>query len=231
MSEEKIKKINQAGKISKIIAKIILVCMIISAVATGGLAIASMCVPNDIATVTIDATANIQIDEKYLDIGKMILSEVNEGMTEEGQVLDIAGSEYEYVSADIDGEQININYNALDNKLGVRNLARLFAGMFLESVNCLVLMIFVLSLCNEVSRCRTPFEESVIDKMKRLAFALIPFCFIDALAQNISSTAFTSFSLDGSFNISVLIVVLVILALVYIFKYGAELQQQSDETL
>ena len=68
--------------------------------------------------------------------------------------------------------------------------------------------------------------------MKHLAVALIPWCIISSVSDSTFSSIVSgkpSFSL--SVDLGMVLVVLVVLVLVYIFKYGAVLQQESDETL
>ncbi len=232
MSDDKIIRIKKIGNAAYVIAKICLVFVIIGTVATGAISIAACCVPKDIAKVTLDGSARIKIDKTYLNIGKIILEDVNKGMTQEGQILEISGSEYEYVSADIQNDQLNIKYKALDYTLGVRNFAKYFAAICVSLITDLVLVCFIIALCKDIKNCQSPFEENVIDKMKRLAIAFIPWLLVQGFAESISSSAFSQ-NLDISFGIDLgkVLIVLVIVALISVFRYGAVLQQQSDETL
>lgn len=232
MTNERITKINKLGKAGGIISRIFLVFTIIAVVATAGVGIAAFSVPNDIAKVNVNGTAQIEIGQKYLDLGKKIISEVNTGMTEEGQTLEIAGSEYEYVSADINGDKININYTSLNNEIGVRNFAEFMAGVCLECINTLVLLCFVVALCKAIEKSQSPFDENIINKMKKLAIAFIPWVLIKGLATSLQGYSFTGkFDFDSGIDLGTVLIVLVFVVLISVFRYGAQLQQQSDETL
>lgn len=232
MTNERITKINKLGKAGRIISRIILVFTIISVVATAGVSIAAATVPADVAKVNLNGTAQIEIGQKYLDIAKNIISEVNTGMTEEGQILEIAGSEYEYVSADIDGDKININYTSLNNEIGVRNFAGFMASVCLECVNTLVLLCFVVALCKAIENSQSPFDENIINKMKRLAIAFIPWVLIQEFADGLQGYSFTGkFNFDLGIDLGTVLIVLIFVLLISVFRYGAQLQQQSDETL
>lgn len=232
MNNEKITKINKFGKVGHIISKIILVFTIIGIVASGAISIAALCVPNDIATINVNGTAEIQIDEKYLEIGKTIIQDVDKGMTSKGQTLNINGAEFECVDIKTNGDQIDINYNSTGTKITVRNFSKMMAGVCLECINTLVLICFVIALCKSIKLCNSPFEENVIKKMQNLAIALIPWYLIQGVAQSISASAFTTkFDLNVGFDFSKVLVILIVIALINIFKYGAVLQQESDETL
>ena len=91
---------------------------------------------------------------------------------------------------------------------------------------------FVGNLCKAFRDCQSPFEENVIKKMKHVAIALIPWCIISSVSDSTFNSIVSgkpSFSL--SVDLGMVLIVLVVLVLVYIFKYGAVLQQESDETL
>lgn len=232
MTEVKIERINKIGRASQIIAKICLVFVIIGAVLVGAVSIAAACVPKDIANVAVEGSAKVNIDKKYLDIGKMIIQDVNEGMTQEGQTLTIAGSDYEYISADTDKNQININYKSTEKNLTVRSFAKMMAGICAELINDIVLICFILALCKAITNCQSPFEEDVIDKMKKLAIALIPWMFIQGIAQSFSASAINQeVDINIGFDLGKVLVILILITLVNVFKYGAVLQQESDETL
>lgn len=232
MTDDKIIRIKKIGNAAYIIAKICLVFVIIGTVATGAISIAACCVPKDIAKVTLDGSAQIKIDETYLNIGKIILEDVNNGMTQEGQILEISGSEYEYVSADVQDNRLNIKYKALDYTLSVRNFAKYFAAICVSLITDLVLVCFIIALCKAIKNCQSPFEENVIAQMKRLAIAFIPWLLVQGIAESIGNSAFSQ-NMDINFGIDLgkVLIVLVIVALINVFRYGAVLQQQSDETL
>ncbi|MDE6087635.1 MAG: hypothetical protein K2G25_04550, partial [Oscillospiraceae bacterium] len=65
--------------------------------------------------------------------------------------------------------------------------------------------------------CETPFEENVLKTMKNFGFALIP-------------TGLVCLS-DGGISLTAIVLIIAIIIFTYIFKYGAELQKESDETV
>ena len=69
--------------------------------------------------------------------------------------------------------------------------------------------------------------------MKRLTtIALIPWTIVSTIINSILDSAKSgSASVSITLDLGVVLIVLAVLVLVYIFKYGAVLQQESDETL
>ena len=68
--------------------------------------------------------------------------------------------------------------------------------------------------------CESPFEENVLKSMKRFAFSFIPVVILEILWNGHSVSSITT-----------VFIVMVILLFSSIFNYGAQLQQESDETL
>ena len=97
----------------------------------------------------------------------------------------------------------------------------------------LVTLFFVGALCKAFRYCESPFEENVIKKMQNLAISLIPWTIISSIAEsfvtNLLNVGRFEFGIGVDFN--VVLVIALIFVLVYIFKYGAVLQRESDETL
>ena len=68
--------------------------------------------------------------------------------------------------------------------------------------------------------------------MQNLAISLIPWTIVSSVSDSVVAS-YLQGGLQFQFNLdlSVALVVLIVFILVYIFKYGAILQQESDETL
>lgn len=83
-----------------------------------------------------------------------------------------------------------------------------------------------------LTRCESPFCCEVVNRMRGFGFSLLPV----AVFASIGVTMLGSFLTAGkSTNVSiqwgVLIAFVVTMALVAVFKYGVQLQKESDETL
>ncbi len=95
-----------------------------------------------------------------------------------------------------------------------------------------VTLYFIGFLCKAFRDCESPFEENVIKKMQHLAYALIPWTVASSLVEIVINNIIRgNKGIALSVDFGVILVVLLVFLLAYIFKYGAILQQESDETL
>ena len=96
----------------------------------------------------------------------------------------------------------------------------------------LVVLFFLKRICKALSVCETPFSETVIDSMQKLSISLIP-VFVYSLFKDslIESLMYGEMSLGIEFDFFTVLMVVLVFLLTFIFKYGAMLQQESDETL
>ena len=81
--------------------------------------------------------------------------------------------------------------------------------------------------------CVSPFDANVIDAMRKFAYSLIPWVVLDSVTATAASGLGGSLgnSVNININLGMLFMVLVVFGLCYVFRYGAVLQQESDETL
>ena len=119
-----------------------------------------------------------------------------------------------------------------DNKITYLDVAGVFFISMLSLTLTLITLFFVGSLCKAFQNCSSPFEENVIKKMQNFAVSLIPWTILTLVTNAVAVGLFSNkFNLNFTIDLDVVLLVLVVLVLVYIFKYGAILQQESDETL
>lgn len=232
MKEQAIQKINKIGKISSVFALIgkIVVGMGL-AVTLIGMIICFM-MPEDLVKITPIGGAEIEIG----------LDSFGETLILEGDIDEISTQIQESMKADSDGmENIEVSVTedkiniAGDYKVGTFSLRDLAWGLILVAATLamtFVTLCFISSLCKAFRDCQSPFEDNVIKKMQNFAYSLIPWALISTVTNSISDSFMNNkLSLTFTVDLGVVLIVLVVLVLVYIFKYGAVLQQESDETL
>ena len=93
----------------------------------------------------------------------------------------------------------------------------------------IVALYFFRALMKQFVVCDTPFSDCIVKKMRAFAIALIPcmavYHAVGAVKNNVLGN-------DGSTGLILSVVfVLVIFVLTMIFKYGAELQKEHDDTV
>lgn len=235
---EAIMKINKMGKIGAVIC---LIGKIILGIATFGVLAASIALfilPKDFVTVssttTIDTEVNLTSFTKNMsseELQKMqnsfdnMPAGVNGSISSDNKNFDVEKLEYNNgklsVVTDADIQSYSLGSIRPVLLVALVSIACSFAAIF-----------FAGSLCKAFEKCVSPFENDIIVKMRRLAYSLIPMAVLSFFADGLVNAIFNGGrNLTFSVNFSVVFAILIILAISYIFKYGAQLQEESDETL
>ena len=234
--ETAISKINKYGKIGRIITIIMLIIIGIGTVGTLAAAIAFKVLPKDLININIGTQAEVTINPSALDTNidsatlETMAQAINQSTIQAGLnmgTVQVALNEVEIVD--------NTVIARTNEALGNVSLNSVGNALFLVVVLLILTFIsvfFGLKLCKAFEKCASPFEENVITRMRNFAFSLLPWALFSSVPTNVINNIFgnnvkMSFSLDAN----VIFAVLVILALTSVFKYGAILQQESDETL
>ena len=246
MKEQSIKNIHTIGKISYIAAVIAKVLVIIGLVVTLLVSVLCFTVFADKFKVDMNAQIDMEVDCKELEVdyealetldddGMLIKGEtVKIGDSNLGTIISFNVSNQDYETGKVEMKD-DILYAQLESE-GVTVTAKEIGFMLLlvslGFVMTIVTISFVEALCKAFRNCETPFESKVIKKMQNLAISLIPWTIISSISDSVVAS-FLQGGLQFQFNIdlSVALVVLIVFVLVYVFKYGAVLQQESDETL
>lgn len=244
MKTQAIQKINKMGKISSIVTLICKIIISIGLVTCLIAAIMGFVIPEN--AVKITTTGNLVMEVDYAAMGSTV-SEDERKMYEEmeGDVrvttvgndlvngrLEMSGQEYIPTNVSITDTKITVDMETEGNSIGVRasGVMSLLAAVALTMT--LITLCFIGSLCKAFRDCESPFEENVIKKMQRLGISLIPWTVISSLTSSLVTSIMTGkVELLLRTDMGVVLVVLIVLILVYTFKYGVVLQQESDETL
>ena len=86
-------------------------------------------------------------------------------------------------------------------------------------------------LMKVLKSCETPFCDDVIKKMTLFANSLIPAIILNMVCGGMWSSLGKGTEFGLTVNLGSVLLVAVLYLLVVVFKYGAQLQQESDETL
>lgn len=217
------RKINTFGKVGKIITTILIVLMFI---AEGALLIGTVVLailPKEAITLSIEGNAGVVFDGSYFGLKDSDLTIIPDS----GMNISI-GNFGSNATAVVNGNKIIayaesglFTYNLWD-ALGI-----CVAGM-IGIAAVLVVLFFLKALMKEFMTCDSPFCDGVVNKMRNFAISLIPAAFVGEIGGAILGKMFiNSFSL----NLGTVLFVILIFMLVMIFKYGAQLQKQYDETV
>ena len=221
------KKINTLGTVGNVLAIISRIAVIAGIVVLLLIGIAGLILPRDAVKVSMGGTMKIHVSEKLYQGKFPVISNL------EDADFDFDGQEYESVKVEQTDDGVIMSAEAERMEFDLRSVSKacLVGIVYLTAV--LVMLYFLGSLMKEFKRCDTPFAEGVIRKMTNFAWSLIPMAVLSGFSGRINVGSLKALSMDLSYtiNLSVVLVILVVFALVQVFKYGAGLQQQADETL
>lgn len=236
MKEQAIQKINKIGKISSVFA---LIGKILVGIAIGGLLItiiALLVIPKEFMAVTTSANTRVELDlesmgasisdeelpEAQATIAEAIANDMSEENNTDEYVTDIT----------ITNDKVEVGAVTGEYTITLHDVAWMCMAVLVYVVMTMVTLCFISSLCKAFRDCQTPFEENVIKKMQNFAYSLIPWAIISSVADSVSNSIMGhKVAINLSVDLGVVLIVLVVFLIVHIFKYGAVLQQESDETL
>ena len=231
MKQEVVAKINKFGKIGEVIAQISRIIVILGAVILLATGIFMLAVPKDLFTLDYYVGMDMMVD---LDaVGETITEEDVAELEADAYTVTTSDTEMVIVGVEADEEANTLSINLASEPTNMFNTSKIVIFILLQLLLMVVNFItitFIVKLCKEFKTCETPFSEGVIKRIKQVGFSLIPWCIVYPTAEAAADFMVTN-NLNISIDIGMIIMVLVVLALAHIFKYGAMLQQESDETL
>ena len=221
-------KVNKIGKAGKIVSVILTVCLILGVVGLviGGVVCAVL--PRDAVEITIQPNVDVLVNKSLA--GKDWAS-IDDMLTEANAKVD---EEFDGVTLEKVDQGLMVHVNDLDEikVLGVRDgLKAILAGLIALACGIVTLTMFR-KLCEAFSVCRSPFDEAVIQHMTTFAWTLIVCAVVGCFATAAASGIVAGFS-KMNFNLSLtpIFTALIVFFLCMVFRYGAQLQREADETL
>lgn len=250
------KKVNTIGLVGKIISIILIVVMSLACLGSLLGAIVIAVLPKDAITVDFNVDTGVTIGKSLFGSA---LDEIPDNITFE--MPDPDSAEFaEFQEAFAQMKQLHIDLNDLRMEktpeglkmqigmTGFRMKLQEFSGAaFTAFVYCaalLVIMIFLLRLSNAFRKCDTPFSDLVIKRMTVFGWVLLIGSVVASVVEAIGSALILrSIGLTSAMNsagipvfsfnlrLAPIVIALVLFFLTMIFRYGAQLQKESDETL
>ena len=234
MKEDAIKKMNKIGKIGSIVALIMRIVLIVGLVVCILGTIAVVVLPDNLVNLQVTGEAIIDIDVSELDreLSEEDITKIKDNMLEGDADVDINGLNYDIYEVNVDEEGFTMNAGATSRVLNFDDLLGILVIAIVTLIFSIITVNYAGGLCKTFSVCSTPFEEDIIKSMQKLAYSLIPWALFSSMTESIANTILSkNISIFVGVDLGVLFVIVIIFVLVQIFKYGAVLQQESDETL
>ena len=221
-------KVNKIGKAGRAVSIILIILLSIGAfgLLVGGVICAAL--PKDAVQVTIQPNVDVMVDKS---LAGEDWAKIDELLTEAQNKV---GEEFVGVALDKTEEGLMVHVSDLDElkNFGIRDaLKDIFAGL-IGIASAIVTVAMFLKLCDAFKTCRSPFDEPVIKRMNIFAWTLIV-CAVASCFARASVAAILSGWQRMSFNLNLTSVftALFVFFLCMVFRYGAQLQREADETL
>lgn len=125
----------------------------------------------------------------------------------------------------MEAESSPAEYNA-------NNLAKIFVFVTLFAASATAALWMLRRLFAVLTKCDSPFCGEVVTKMRTFGFFLLPVAVFSSVSETLMDSFLSAGKSSGiSIQWGVLIAFVVTMALVAVFRYGVQLQKESDETL
>lgn len=236
MKPATIEKINGLGKAAYIIATILKVLTIVGIVGVIIGMIVSFALPEDLLQVNFTGSASVEVDISTLGLQ---ISETDRNAMEEAfanrnetGTLTLNSMELSFQGIRTEGDHIILDAQGGGNIFSTGSLRVILICALLALIATLVCMIFICKFSKSLKTCTTPFDPDLVHKMQQLAWAMLSLPVINSMTQSVANSISSgSIQISLSVDLGEVILILAMFALSYIFKYGAQLQLESDETL
>ena len=234
--QTKVNKIGKAGKIVSIILIVLLSIGAFSLLLAGGVCAV---LPEDTVEVSFRPNADVLVGRSILG---QEWSRIDEIVAEAQEAL--TGKYGEVIQFEKTDRGLLIRLDRLMEEgevFRLRNaLGAIWAGL-VGIASAIVALVMFLKLCKAFEACRSPFDEAVIRRMNIFAWTLIVCAVVGSFAGSAAQSAVMAFQNAGihvgakNFGVSLdlfpIFAALIVFFLCMIFRYGAQLQQEADETL
>ena len=232
MKAEIIAKVNQIGKVGLIITRICQVCLWIGVVACILSGIVLSFIPDDMIAIHMEHKATVEVNMPEI---AGTLTENGKSNTTWGDVessLKVDGMEYGVVDVRQTEKGVEIEADTDAYTIHFRSIANTVFLAAVYGVVCLVVMHFVGVVCKKFKECDTPFSDDIVTALRNLAISLIPMTVFSTLTESVMNSIITgNVNIVLGVDLTTVLMILLIILLYMIFRYGTMLQQESDETL
>lgn len=221
-------KVNKLGLVGKIVSIVLIVLMFIGALGLliGG--IACVALPKDAVQVSVIPNVDVTVNKSLMGSEWM---NIDESLAEANEKV---GEKFDGVTIEKTDDGLTVHaVNPEEVKsFGIRDALKAFLSLFIGAAGAIVTLVMFLKLCDAFRVCRSPFDETIIKRMNVFAWTLIICAVVGSITTAVASAAVAGIG-NFSFNLSLapVITALIVFFLCMIFRYGAKLQQEFDETL
>lgn len=253
MDSKTLTNFHRFGKVGKVIMTVFMVVAVLVTVLCLTATIYIATLPKDAMTVRVTNQAEFRINENNFhsfwgflvnnfsyvgnETPKELLRGGEDTLTppeEQDIQTDLSFFDQSYASARIssDGSSKVIKAASSPAKYQVTDLVSIMAFFTLLFALAVAALYILRGLFATLAKCDSPFCNELVKKMKQFGICLLPVALFATISETLSR-AFLSAGRDSCIQIQwgILIAFAVTMCLVTVFRYGVQLQKESDETL
>ena len=222
-------KVNKIGKAGRIVSIVLIVLLSIGAVALilGGIVCAAL--PKDLVEVNLKPVVDVTVNK---DLIGSDWAKIDEMMGEAEAAL---GEDTAFVQLEKSDKGLLVHVdpsNDPDTTFGLRDALKAIWAGFVGIASAIVTLVMFLQLCKAFEACRSPFDEPVIKRMNTFAWTLIVCAVVSCFARASVAAVLSGYQrMSFNLNLTSVFTALIVFFLCMVFRYGAQLQREADETL
>lgn len=226
------RKINVIGKICRIISMVIIVLLMIGAAASLTTSLVLIVIPQDSLQVDVSGTAKVEMYGDLINkLPEGAMESIAQSIQKGSMKININSNSVSKITQSDDGIVLDASGEVMHFTYRRLGLGLLMVSLIIG----LLIYVFIMlrKLMREFEICDSPFSGGVVKAMTGFAISLIPYTVLKPMLTKLSGSFLTSgnINIDFSLDLSMAFSALVIILLIFIFKYGASLQKEADETL
>ena len=236
MENSNIKKINIAGKIGYIISIFLIIAVIVAMVAIGILTVGACTILNDDINVKFATDINVNSKGNFLNTLNYFVSidgvkDLNNLTEEAKDGIKLNDKDISEISVKEENGGLLINAKTNDVTISMNKIIVSLVATLIFLVAITVSLYMLKALMKSLKNCKTPFSEDIIKNMTRFGYSLVCVVVLEILCSGFWSSLKAVSNYEFSVDLGSILLVAIIYILITVFKYGAKLQQESDETL
>lgn len=253
MEPKTLSNFHRFGKVGRIIVSVLLVLAILTTAVGLTASIYISTLPGDALTVRVTDRAEFRIDEnKFAFLWGLLADQFAyagdadpEGMLGgEGSAMlppedqdfqtSLSFFDHSYSSAKIysDGSARVIEAESVPAEYRSTDLATVLTVLTLLSAAATVALFLLRRLFAVLMKSGSPFCDDLVKGLRAFGFSLLPVALFATIGETLSTVFLSAGRFDGvRLQWGVLLAFAVTMFLVAIFRYGVQLQKESDETL
>lgn len=252
MNTKTLKKINLFGKVGKIIITILLIAATVLTAICGAAAVYTATLPKDAVEITVTNHAEFKIKDSVFDSVWSALTDSFSGSedsdpsamlegkgkispaenTELNTKLKFFNQSYSSTTVISEGKEKIIDAKSSPAKYRFSDLVTLLILATLFAAAVAVALLMLQKLFGVLSVCASPFCTDFVSKLRIFGYSLLPVALFASVGETLAVRFLSAGAVSGiSVQWGLFVAFAVAMCLVAVFRYGIQLQKESDETL